>query len=805
MKKKILYIDIPFYGINGGDKNRSRYLWNVINKNYRADLLIVTRENLTSNSLDNYPCNGEINVLKRIDTGTAKNNPVYIFSKDSQNEFETLLRKNRYDIVFFRFISSCKLAPVVEKILPNANIIIDVDMLLSRIATTNWERNKTFKNRFFYFAKKKLDKFDEELFKKNYTFLFTNKVEKDYILDEYEIRQNKNFFKVLPNVMISANLDKAIETKEHHILNEKYILFFGTLDSVANKDAINYLHNDIYPQIKSLCQERNIKIIAVGKNATEEQKSFIDETFSIISPVDNINAFINHAMFIILPLRIASGTRTRILEAAALKKTIITTNLGAEGFDFNKDEIIYANDDIDMIFHITHYIRMPEELTEIGKKLFNKATELYQDKVIANRLIDIINGSDRLSVTDTKGEEIKIHTGKKICIVTNRFYPEVGGAETNIYFQARLLAKTNDVTVICPKRIEKPYVEIMDDITVYRLDDFFNKKKKYPNKAAKTLCFDVFNLVFSGRFDIIQVFPAINYNNMLAFIAAKLIGTPIILASFDYLDYASIIKEKGNINPNLLRFHKPNWKHKILLKNFDFIFAISNKEIDFFRKFNKNVAYSPVPILLSEYKGIKMDPREKYGIMKNDFVYLVLGRVCNVKGQDIVLRAFNQITKDIPEAKLVYVGRFDYEPEFYDELQHYIDKNNLREKVTFTGMIERKEVLGWLHHCDIHVVPVRFMNSGAVVVETWISDSTVIQSDVVDPNLVIDGENGYLFPREDFKTCAVKMKKAYENKENLYNMAQKGKKFVLEKYTYDYLINLYLSVYDKLIKKRFKR
>jgi len=365
-----------------------------------------------------------------------------------------------------------------------------------------------------------------------------------------------------------------------------------------------------------------------------------------------------------------------------------------------------------------------------------------------------------------------------------------------------MLAESNDVTVICPKRIDKPYLEVLDGITVYRLKDFYNKKKEYPNKAAKTLCFDVFGLIYFGNYDVVQVFPAINPNNMIAFFAAKLSKTPIILASFDYLDYASIIKKEGTINPNILRFHRPNKKHVYFLKRFDYIFAISNKEIDFYKKYNKNVEYSPVPILLDEYQGDKPNPRQKYGVANSDFVYLVLGRICNVKGQDIALRAFNQVCKEVPKAKLVFVGRFDYEPEFYDEMQKYIRKNDLTDKVIFTGMIEREEVLGWLKYADIHVIPVRFMNSGAVVVESWISETPVIQSDVVDPNLVVDGVNGYLFPREDSKTCAVKMIKAYNERTLLGKLAQEGKKLVEKKYTYQYLTNLYLRVYDSLKRDR---
>ena len=41
----------------------------------------------------------------------------------------------------------------------------------------------------------------------------------------------------------------------------------------------------------------------------------------------------------------------------------------------------------------------------------------------------------------------------KLALVLNRFWPEVGGAETNLYFQARELARRFDVTVFTPRRL----------------------------------------------------------------------------------------------------------------------------------------------------------------------------------------------------------------------------------------------------------------------------------------------------------------------------------------------------------------
>lgn len=795
VKKKILYIDVPFYGIHGGDKNRSNFLWRILKDNFQADILLL-KDSQSTITINDHHCENNSYFLEVLPGKLKNSDAIYGFSKSELAEFANILRTNRYEIIFFRFISTGMLAIEASKILPETQIIVDVDMLFSRIASMNWEDNPGLKNKYFYFEKKKLEKFEASFFKKNFTFLFTNEYEKDLIIEKLKLEHRSNYFKVLPN-MFKQVIPESISNREEG----KYILIFGTMNSVANQDGFKFFVNDIYPYIRSELANLGIKVLVVGKNPLAWQYEYQDDILKIVGPVDDINSYIKSALLIFLPLRIASGTRTRILEAAALKKAVFTSSIGAEGFKFSPEEILIEDQGDRIISKLTDFIHKPENYADMGEKLYDKCMKHFEEGVVEEQLLNYAQENYKFEVSDSAGEKMKVNAGKRICIVTNRFYPEVGGAETNIYYQARMLAESNDVTVICPKRIDKPYLEVMDGITVYRLKDFYNRKKEYPNKAAKTLCFDVFGLIYFGNYDVVQVFPALNPNNMVAFFAAKLSKTPIVLASFDYLDYAEIIKKEGTINPNVLRFHKPNVKQVYFLKRFDYIFAISNKEIEFYKKYNKNVEYSPVPILLEEYKGDKPNPRQKYGVTNSDFVYLVLGRICNVKGQDIALRAFNQVAKEISKVKLVFVGRFDYEPEFYDEMQKYIRKNNLADKVIFTGMIERDEVLGWLRYSDIHVIPVRFMNSGAVVVESWISETPVIQSDVVDPNLVVEGENGYLFPREDSKTCAVKMIKAYNERALLKQFAQKGKELVEKKYTYQYLTNLYLRVFDSLKKR----
>jgi glycosyltransferase involved in cell wall biosynthesis len=391
----------------------------------------------------------------------------------------------------------------------------------------------------------------------------------------------------------------------------------------------------------------------------------------------------------------------------------------------------------------------------------------------------------------------------KLALVTNRFWPEVGGAETNIWFQARELARQHDVTVFCPRRLaESPGRETTDEgIRIRRLWDMRNPRKRFPNRAINTLCPGLFFHLLFARFHIVQCFPALNHNNILALVASRLRRRPCLLVSFDFIDYSRLMQDSGKTTGLLDDYELPGWR-AFFLRRFAHIFTISDRETEFIRHYNPNAEYSPVPVEISEYETEPNDYRAKYGVGKDEFVYLMLGRVAHTKGQDLGVRAFAKIAGQLPDAHLVIVGRSDYEPEFLAEIESVIRKNDIEDRVTFTGMVEREEVLGWLRHSDVHVVPVRFMNSGAVVVESWISGTPVVQSDIVDPNLVREGINGFLHRSEDVDDLAAALVRAHAAREKLTDLATVGARLVRRRYTYQALVELYGHRYRDVLSQR---
>jgi len=75
----------------------------------------------------------------------------------------------------------------------------------------------------------------------------------------------------------------------------------------------------------------------------ERYRGFPDVTLT--GSVAEMRPVIANAAVCVVPLRIGSGTRLKILEAAAMGKAIVSTHLGAEGLEFIAGEEILLADE----------------------------------------------------------------------------------------------------------------------------------------------------------------------------------------------------------------------------------------------------------------------------------------------------------------------------------------------------------------------------------------------------------------------------------------------------------------------------
>ena len=142
-------------------------------------------------------------------------------------------------------------------------------------------------------------------------------------------------------------IDNGVDTEYFHPIEtpvkQNRLVFTGSMDWRPNQDAAIFFAEEILPLLKKM--KPDIEAVFVGRNPPEHIKALEKfNGFELTGTVDDVRPYIADAALYIVPLRIGGGSRLKILEAMAMKKTVISTSVGAEGLNVkNKDTILLAD------------------------------------------------------------------------------------------------------------------------------------------------------------------------------------------------------------------------------------------------------------------------------------------------------------------------------------------------------------------------------------------------------------------------------------------------------------------------------
>jgi len=173
---------------------------------------------------------------------------------------------------------------------------------------------------------------------------------------------------------------------------ENSVLWIGHMDVHTNRDAVLYFWKEIYPILKKKYPE--IKVTFVGTAPPKEiaEAAQKDGQVKATGFVEDIRPYINEAAVMVVPIRIGSGTRLKILDAMAMGKAIVSTSVGCEGLNVNdgKDILIadnpgdFANKTIDLLRDSDKRTRLEKNAIELAKTydwelITQKQEAVYKD------------------------------------------------------------------------------------------------------------------------------------------------------------------------------------------------------------------------------------------------------------------------------------------------------------------------------------------------------------------------------------------------------------------------------------------
>ncbi len=150
-------------------------------------------------------------------------------------------------------------------------------------------------------------------------------------------------------------------------LSELALVFAGKMDFRPNIDAMRWFCGEILPRIQAEIPLAHIVIVGQKPSpqvvALGEQKGV-----QVTGWVPDIRPFVSDAVVYVVPLRMGSGTRLKVLEAMAMGKAIVSTSRGIEGIDTTPDrEVLVANSPDEFARVVIGLLRSPERRRELGR------------------------------------------------------------------------------------------------------------------------------------------------------------------------------------------------------------------------------------------------------------------------------------------------------------------------------------------------------------------------------------------------------------------------------------------------------
>ncbi len=158
--------------------------------------------------------------------------------------------------------------------------------------------------------------------------------------------------------------------------------FIGSLDWMPNLQGLRWFVKEVWPTVYA--ENPDFQFHIAGKNGDKSLTFNQIDGVTFHGEVDSATEFIRHHGALIVPLFSGSGIRVKILEAMAMQRPVITTDIGLEGINAkDQQQVLIANTIQDYIVRMTNQDIDYSAIALNGKNLI---AETFDQKHLAEKL-----------------------------------------------------------------------------------------------------------------------------------------------------------------------------------------------------------------------------------------------------------------------------------------------------------------------------------------------------------------------------------------------------------------------------------
>ena len=200
----------------------------------------------------------------------------------------------------------------------------------------------------------------------------------------------KQHFNTDEKVVLISNIHQHIDKSYNFNSFEKRndLLFVGSFRHDPNSDAVKYLKENIMPLVWKVIPDLKVNII--GSYITDDIEALASDRFKLLGFVDDLDAVINTTKLFVAPLRFGAGIKGKIGQSLEHSLPLVTTNVGAEGFDFGEQTNVMIANNAEAIAQKVIDLYTNKILWEEASNSCKTILEPFSLKVTENQVLQII-------------------------------------------------------------------------------------------------------------------------------------------------------------------------------------------------------------------------------------------------------------------------------------------------------------------------------------------------------------------------------------------------------------------------------
>ncbi len=290
-------------------------------------------------------------------------------NKEFEKELISMLQEESYDFIQFESIYTAPYLKIVRKHTEAACFcrVHNIEFLI-------WQRlseheTSFLKRKYLELLTNRLKSFEEDILKQFNLLLPISQKEEAYLT---QTKSNSCYY--LP-FGVEENNDFL-----EPIIDKQSIYHIGSMDWAPNVEGIHWFLDKVWPLVHEKLP--NIHLFLAGKNMPASIHTLENLHINVVGEIDDVMKFSLEKNIMIVPLLSGAGIRIKILEAMALGKTIVTTQIGAEGIGAtHMENILIADNPEEFVTSLSYCFTQPEKSVLLGKnakvfvcKHFGKST-----------------------------------------------------------------------------------------------------------------------------------------------------------------------------------------------------------------------------------------------------------------------------------------------------------------------------------------------------------------------------------------------------------------------------------------------